>query len=189
MIWLPKAPPLAPQEHFSWCHEAPALRKSPFLGGATLMFDAFPCKKLFSWKVFPHPTLVFYAFLCKKRFSWCHEAPALRKSPFLGGPTLVFYAFPCTNLFSWEVCPRPSLMFYASPRKKRFSLVPRSPSFKDCLSTHLVTPFWCVLLLHPSGCFFQNENFLRIFLRSLKVFLSGTSFLLLHPRAFCTKGL
>ena len=71
----------------------------------------------------------------------------------------------------------------------RIAFRPRSPSFKDCLSPHLVVPFWRVLLLHPSGCFFQNENFLRIFLRSLKLFLSGTSFLLLHPRAFCTKAL
>ena len=36
-------------------------------------------------------------------------------------------------------------------------------AFKDCLSTHLVVPFWRVLLVHPSGRFFQNENFLRIF--------------------------
>ena len=44
-----------------------------------------------------------------------------------------------------------------------FQGVHEGSGFKGGLSILLLVPFWRVLLVHPSGRFFQNENYFRIF--------------------------
>ena len=70
-----------------------------------------------------------------------------------------------------------------------FHGVHEGSAFQGRLSILLVVSFRCAILFRSSNCFFENEHFLRIRSRSLKLLLSVTSFLQLHLHACCMKAL